>query len=101
MEPETGREPAAVELGRLGFEDDLAATVRVLANIPSDQRSGRAVSTGLALGGSCPVAHRNIKHRMVYRHSLLGDSEPRRDRHPSFRVADHCPDEFLRTNCRE
>ena len=30
-----------------------------------------------------------------------GDSEPRRDRHPSFRVADDCPDEFLRSTCRE
>jgi hypothetical protein len=57
---------------------------------------------GALMDRSSLVTHRlPIKHRMVYRHGLLGDSEPRRDRHPSFRVADDCPDEFLRTTCRE
>lgn len=42
-----------------------------------------------------------IKHRMVYRNGPLGDSEPRRDRRPSFRIADDGPNEFLGTTCRE
>src|ERR1017187_4860201 len=39
---------------------------------------------GLVGNSSCLVAHRlPIKHRMVYRQGLLGDSEPRRNRIPA------------------
>ena len=79
-------------------------SVRQMATSPTSRSLARPAvpNTIFWAVSSCLVAHRlPIKHRMVYRHGLLGDFEPRRDPHPSFRVADDCPDEFLRTTCRE
>ena len=57
---------------------------------------------GVGLGPVFSVGFGPALQRAAYRSSigwftataLLGDSEPRRERHPSFRVADDCPDEF-------